>query len=99
MSKHHDVDETAYESGSDGYDTEVASVITESDVCPMQLDAAMKLMAPEELAILEEDAKTIQNNVRAWLLRRSYRNMRDSTMKLQEGNLKISITIQTNKCM
>lgn len=62
-----------------------------------KLNAAMKLMGPEELLKLEDEAKVIQNNVRAWFLRRSYRNMRDATRKLQEIDRKrdkAAVTVQ-----
>ncbi|RHZ05514.1 hypothetical protein DYB31_010365, partial [Aphanomyces astaci] len=65
-----------------------SSVMTDTD--DGRLMAAMELMAPDgrssiHLALLEEDARVIQHNVRAWLLRRSYRHMRDTTRKLKEG--------------
>ncbi|RLN88391.1 hypothetical protein DYB28_007726 [Aphanomyces astaci] len=67
-----------------------SSVMTDTD--DGRLMAAMELMAPDgrssihvELALLEEDARVIQHNVRAWLLRRSYRHMRDTTRKLKEA--------------
>ena len=65
------------------------SVINESEADTTKLDAAMKLMGPEELATLEDEAKIIQNNIRGWLLRRTYRNMRDATRKLQEATRKL----------
>ncbi|KAH9086852.1 hypothetical protein Ae201684P_000270 [Aphanomyces euteiches] len=70
---------------------EVQSVMTDND--EGKLLAAMELMGPEELALLEEEARVIQNNVRAWLLRRSYRHMRDTTWKLKEATQ----TIETQK--
>ncbi|OQR90330.1 calmodulin-binding transcription activator [Achlya hypogyna] len=65
------------------HDMEVSSVMDDSDVG--KLEAAMQLMGPDELALLEEEARVIQSNVRAWLLRRSYRHMRETTQKLQEA--------------
>ncbi|ETW03134.1 hypothetical protein H310_05556 [Aphanomyces invadans] len=62
---------------------EVSSVMTDTD--DGRLMAAMELMGPDELALLEEEARVIQNNVRAWLLRRSYRHMRDTTRKIKEA--------------
>ncbi|KAF0683271.1 Aste57867_24703 [Aphanomyces stellatus] len=67
---------------------EVSSVMTDND--DGKLMAAMELMGPDELALLEEEARVIQNNVRAWLLRRSYRHMRDTTRKLQEATQTIA---------
>ncbi|ETV74709.1 hypothetical protein, variant 1 [Aphanomyces astaci] len=65
-----------------------SSVMTDTD--DGRLMAAMELMAPDELALLEEDARVIQHNVRAWLLRRSYRHMRDTTRKLKEATQTIA---------
>ncbi|OQR89239.1 calmodulin-binding transcription activator, partial [Thraustotheca clavata] len=64
------------------HDMEVNSVMDDNDAG--KLEAAMQLMGPDELALLEEEARVIQSNVRAWLLRRSYRHMRETTQKLQE---------------
>ncbi|EQC25433.1 hypothetical protein SDRG_16699 [Saprolegnia diclina VS20] len=70
------------EHDSDHDKIEVSSVMDDSDVT--KLEAAMQLMGPDELALLEEEARVIQSNVRAWLLRRSYKHMRETTQKLQE---------------
>jgi len=40
-------------------------------------------MGPEELSRLEEEACIIQNNVRAWLLRKHYKSMREAIRLLQ----------------
>lgn len=48
----------------------LASVL--ADASRDTLDAAMSLMGPEELSHLEDEARVIQNNVRAWLLRRRW---------------------------
>lgn len=46
----------------------LASVL--ADGCRETLDAAMSLMGPEEISHLEDEARVIQHNVRAWLLRK-----------------------------
>ncbi|CCI44865.1 unnamed protein product [Albugo candida] len=62
---------------------DVKSVIAD-DEGKHKLVAAMELMDPEELQCLEEEARVIQHNVRAWLLKRNYHRMRDTTQKLDE---------------
>ena len=57
----------------------------ELDQSQDQIDAAMKLMSPAEITTLEEDARKIQSNVRAWLLRKSVKNMRETTKCLTEA--------------
>lgn len=47
------------------------------------LDVAMSLMGPGELAKLEDEARVIQNNVRAWILRKNYKQLRDTSKFLQ----------------
>jgi hypothetical protein len=66
-------------------DTDVKSVIADDEENLNKLEAAMELMGPEEIQSLEEEARVIQNNVRAWLLRRNCRNMRETTKKLHEA--------------
>ncbi|KAG5178670.1 hypothetical protein JKP88DRAFT_329414 [Tribonema minus] len=48
-----------------------------------RLDAAMSMMGPEELEELEGQARKIQQNLRAWALRRNYRSMRAAARTLQ----------------
>jgi hypothetical protein len=69
---------------------DVKSVIAEDEESLNKLEAAMELMGPDEIQSLEEEAKVIQHNVRAWLLRRSVKNMRETTKKLQEVTKNIS---------
>ncbi|GLD99398.1 hypothetical protein PINS_up008117 [Pythium insidiosum] len=66
-------------------DADVKSVIAEDEENLTKLEAAMQLMGPEELQSLEEEARVIQHNVRAWLLRRNCRHMRETTKKLHEA--------------
>jgi hypothetical protein len=44
---------------------------------------AMELMGPSEIVKIQEEVKKIQNNVRGWLLRKNYINLRDATKTLQ----------------
>jgi hypothetical protein len=62
---------------------ESQSVWSESD--KESLDVAMSLMGPQELARVEEEVKLIQNNVRAWLLRKNYTNLREAARVLQNA--------------
>ncbi len=43
----------------------------------------MSVMRADELGNLEKQARIIQQNVRAWALRRNYTNMRNAVMTLQ----------------
>lgn len=47
------------------------------------LDVAMSMMGPQELSLVEDEVRIIQNNVRAWLLRKNYINLRDAAKTLQ----------------
>lgn len=62
---------------------EVQSVWSESD--KESLDVAMSLMGPHDLEKVEEEVKLIQNNVRAWLLRKNYTNLREAALVLQSA--------------
>ena len=60
------------------------SVLHSGCVVLLLFTPAVELCLPEQLS-LETDARRIQTNVRSWLLRRNYRNMRDAARKLQAG--------------
>lgn len=62
-------------------DFEVQSVLSENDV--ETLDLAMSMMGPQELSAVEDEVKVIQSNVRTWLLRKNYTNLRDAAKTLQ----------------
>lgn len=49
------------------------------------LDTAIKMMGPDEVSSVEEDARVIQHNVRGWMLCNSYKRLRDTTVKLQRA--------------
>ena len=70
---------------------DMRSVIADDEVGKHKLVAAMELMDPEELQCLKEEAIVIQHNVRAWLLKRNYYRMRDTTQKLHEVAKSIEI--------
>jgi hypothetical protein len=55
--------------------------LSESDV--ESLDLAMSMMGPQELLAVEDEVKLIQSNVRTWLLRKNYTNLRDAAKTLQ----------------
>lgn len=57
------------------------SVISESD--KESLDVAMSMMGQQELEQVEDEVRRIQNNVRGWLLRKNYVNLRDAAKTLQ----------------
>ena len=61
---------------------DASSVITESD--KESLDVAMSLMEPSELGELEEEARVIQSNVKAWIMRRNYKRMREAVNTLED---------------
>lgn len=60
---------------------ESQSVWSEND--KESLGAAMSMMGPLELEKVESEVKLIQNNVRAWILRKNYTNLRDAARVLQ----------------
>lgn len=66
-------------------DSEVKSVIADDEASLTKLEAAMELMGPEERQSLEDEVKVLQHNIRAWLLRRNCKNMRETTKKLNEA--------------
>lgn len=67
------------------YDSDVKSVIAEDEESLNKLEAAIELMGPEERQSLEDEVKVLQHNIRAWLLRRNCRNMRETTKRLHEA--------------
>mmetsp|Transcript_15268 Transcript_15268/g.22982 ORF Transcript_15268/g.22982 Transcript_15268/m.22982 type:complete len:868 (+) Transcript_15268:91-2694(+) len=62
-------------------DFEVQSVLSETD--KESLDLAMSMMGPQEINAVEEEVRLIQSNVRTWLLRKNYTNLRDAARILQ----------------
>lgn len=62
-------------------DFDVQSVLSESD--KESLDVAMSMMTSSELSKVEVEVRVIQNNVRAWLLRKNYVNLREAAKVLQ----------------
>lgn len=67
----------------DSIDIEMQSVLSESD--KESLEVAMSMMGVNELNELEIEASRIQNNVRGWLLRKNYINLRDAAKLLQNS--------------
>lgn len=61
--------------------SDIQSAISESD--KESLGKAMSLMGQQELIQVEEEARKIQNNVRGWLLRKNYVNLREAARSLQ----------------
>jgi len=61
--------------------TEMQSVISETE--KESLNNAMSLMGHQELELVEEEVRKIQNNVRGWLLRKNYINLREAARSLQ----------------
>uniref|UniRef100_K3WG96 CG-1 domain-containing protein n=1 Tax=Globisporangium ultimum (strain ATCC 200006 / CBS 805.95 / DAOM BR144) TaxID=431595 RepID=K3WG96_GLOUD len=66
-------------------DSDVKSVIADDEENLTKLEAAMELMGPEERQSLEDEVKVLQHNIRAWLLRRNCKNMRETTKRLHEA--------------
>ncbi|CAH0475676.1 unnamed protein product [Peronospora belbahrii] len=66
-------------------DSDVQSVIAEDEEGLSKLQAAMELMGPEERQLLEDEVKVLQHGVRAWLLKRNCKNMREATKQLREA--------------
>jgi len=65
-------------------DFELQSVLSDlSDGDRESMNAYISLMGPEERASLEGEVKLIQNNVRCWLLRKNYINLREATKTVQ----------------
>lgn len=61
--------------------SDIQSVISETDM--ETLDAAMSMMGDMEIQQVEEEVRRIQNNVRGWLLRKNYTNLREAAKVLQ----------------
>lgn len=70
-------------------DSDVKSVIADDEESLTKLEAAMELMGPEERQSLEDEVKLLQHNIRAWLLKRNYKNMRETTKRLHEATKSI----------
>jgi len=66
---------------SDDNDFDVQSVLSETD--KESLDVAMSMMTESELGKVEAEVRVIQNNVRTWLLRKNYTNLREAARVLQ----------------
>lgn len=70
----------------EGYDndedmSEIHSVFSASD--KESLVKAMSMMADQELQQVEDEVKKIQHNVRGWILRKNYNNLREAARVLQ----------------
>mmetsp|Transcript_5569 Transcript_5569/g.9137 ORF Transcript_5569/g.9137 Transcript_5569/m.9137 type:complete len:990 (-) Transcript_5569:1434-4403(-) len=63
--------------------SEMQSVLSEQD--KESLDVAMSMMGQFELKAVEDEVRTIQHNVRAWILRKNYTNLRESARFLQSA--------------
>lgn len=66
-------------------DSDVKSVIADDEASLTKLEAAMELMGPEERQSLEDEVTLLQHNIRAWLLKRNCKNMREATKRLHEA--------------
>ncbi|OWZ23176.1 Calmodulin-binding transcription activator [Phytophthora megakarya] len=69
-------------------DSDVQSVIADEEGLN-KLQAAMELMGPEEKQSLEDEVKVLQHGIRAWLLKRNCKNMRETTKQLREATQSI----------
>lgn len=70
-------------------DSDVQSVIAEDEEGLNKLQVAMELMGPEERQSLEDEVKVLQHGIRAWLLKRNCKNMRETTKQLREATQSI----------
>ena len=43
----------------------------------------MAMMGPEELSEIDYEARILQKNMKAWIMRRNYKSMRESVLQLQ----------------
>eukprot|EP00596_Hydrurales_sp_CCMP1899_P007745 CAMPEP_0119053476 /NCGR_PEP_ID=MMETSP1177-20130426/74456_1 /TAXON_ID=2985 /ORGANISM="Ochromonas sp, Strain CCMP1899" /LENGTH=192 /DNA_ID=CAMNT_0007033443 /DNA_START=617 /DNA_END=1192 /DNA_ORIENTATION=- len=69
---------------SDDYDLESISILSVISVSAKEsLDVAMSMMGQHELDQVDDEVRRIQNNVRGWLLRKNYVNLRDAAKTLQ----------------
>ncbi|CAI5704286.1 unnamed protein product [Peronospora farinosa] len=66
-------------------DSDVQSVIAEDEEGLNKLQAAMELMGSEERQSLEDEVIVLQHGIRAWLLKRNCKNMREATKQLREA--------------
>ena len=65
----------------DDFDLDMQSVLSESD--KESLNEAMRVMGTNELAEVSQEVQSIQKNVRMWMLRKNYLNLRQATKTLQ----------------
>ncbi len=70
-----------YDENSLNDDFEIQSVIPENE--QESIEAALSTMTSEEMVKMEHEVKLIQNNVRSWLLRKNYINLREAVKTLQ----------------
>ncbi|RLN64947.1 hypothetical protein BBJ29_003703 [Phytophthora kernoviae] len=70
-------------------DSDVQSVIAEDEEGLTKLQAAMELMGPEERQSLEDEVTVLQHGIRAWLLKRNCKSMRETTKQLREATQSI----------
>ena len=71
-----------YESNENDDDiSEIQSVFSATD--KESLDKAMSMMGDQELRQVEDEVKKIQHNVRGWILRKNYNNLREAARVLQ----------------
>jgi len=83
-------DDQMTDSGSE-YFSDTSSMVSEADVVDAlrgdmgsdSIYAAMSAMNPSEQAIVREQISLIQSNVKAWLVRRNFKNMCNATHVLQ----------------
>ncbi|CAI5719594.1 unnamed protein product [Peronospora destructor] len=66
-------------------DSDVQSIIAEDEEGLNKLQAAMELMGSEERQSLEDEVTVLQHGIRAWLLKRNCKNMREATKQLREA--------------
>lgn len=70
-------------------DSDVQCMIADDEESLNKLRAAMELMGPEERQSLEDEVKILQHGIRAWLLKRNCKNMRETTKQLREATQSI----------
>ena len=82
IEKHHSSSSKQTASNTDDFEIQsVLSDLSEND--KGAFDSIIHLMGPQELENVKAEVKLIQNNVRGWLLRKNYVNLREATKTLQ----------------
>jgi len=78
-SEQNDGDQSAMEDEMMELDSK--SVLSDNEI--ESLGVVISMMAPDEKSRLEEEVRVIQQNIRAWVVRRNYKSLREAARTLQ----------------